>query len=368
MITLGKPRPSSFPFSSSFAKDPKNHHLCFTLPLSTIKILYILPIVLSTALEIVVKFNILHLVRFTDIAVPILSSILLMILCVEQQIEYWPEDRRSEVSMYASTVKLAVAAMLFGCIQDNRLFDDLKAFSTLPDPLASATLCGSAMLLTLAIGISRSETSLVEEYTETRQTSVTFVRRLLVDVCVSAAGCLNGILLRLPITALPIAAIGPVAIAEYYQRIQMKGKSDTNNYYTNLLIGILAAVSAAALALCYGMETVFFYTFSFHVNSYDIDLRYFCLITMVFTGCAVLIPTLLYSVQTTASTRFGGDWEGFLPVSMTDHHASDTSKAGVFSTFQMIFSLSSSALAGLELLVWEQVNLIHIHVNFFINK
>ena len=101
--------------------------------MSVVKVLYIVPIIISPLLTIIIKRNYIFSLSWsslTSFAISLLFPMLLMIVCVENQINYWPIEQQKDVLMYISTVKLFVSALFFACIQDNPIFDDLKGLLT----------------------------------------------------------------------------------------------------------------------------------------------------------------------------------------------------------------------------------------------
>lgn len=354
MVYLGRPRVSSYPYTGSYAKDLKFRHTCFVLNGSLIRVMSSIPVVMSPLLAVAVKVNSLYSIRVTDFAFSFLFPLFLMLMSNDQFSAYFPYDDQKYSILNSSSSKVISAAMLFVCVQGHPVFSDLKTFSTLSDPLASAALCGAVMLGIVGVGIHRSDNirDPDDDFTEQRQNTVSLVKRIMVDVCMGAAGFLGGLLLRLPWSALFIAIVFPVALAEYYQRTN--GKSDSESRVTNILIAILAAMSAAAIALCYCIETVFFYSFEFHWNAYNVGLREFSFLIVIMAALAVLSPMLLYDNKKNAAThlRLGRDIDSFLPTAMYDGFKGVVGAA--INPFQMIFSLGSAAVAFIELLVREQ--------------
>lgn len=354
MVYLGRPRVSSYPYSGSYAKDLKFRHTCFVLNGPLVKVMNSVPLVISPLLAVAVKANSLLSIRLVDLAFSFLFPLFLMLVTFDLELDYFPPDERKFMNLDLSSAKVLVAAMLFACIQGHPIFADLKAFSTLSDPLASAALCGAVMLAIVGVGIYRSENvrDPDEDFTEQRQSTMSLIKRVMVDVCMGAAGLLGGVLLRLPWSALPIAVVFPVSLAEYYQRTS--GKPDAESRVTNVLIACLAAVSAAAIALCYCMETVFFYSFEFHWDAYNLGLREFSFLITVMAAFAVLSPMFLYDKSKSEAThlRLGRDVDSFLPTAMYDGFKGIPGAA--INPFQMFFSLGSAAVAFVELLVREQ--------------
>ena len=354
MVYLGRPRVSSFPYSGSYAKDLKVRHTCFVLNGSLIKAMSSIPVVMGPLLAVAVKANSLYSIQLTDFAFSFLFPFFLMLMIFDQFRAYFPLEEQNASMLNSSSSKVISAAMLFVCVQGHPLFADLKAFSTLSDPLASAALCGAVMLCIVGVGIHRSETARDpdEDFTEQRQSTMSLIKRVMVDVCMGAAGFLGGLLLRLLWSALPVAVVFPIASAEYYQRTI--GKPDSDSRVTNILIAILAAISAAAVALCYCMETVFFYSFEFHWDAYNVGLREFSFLVVIMAAFAVLSPMLLYDNKKSSAThlRLGRDVDTFLPTAMYDGFKGVSGAA--INPFQMIFSLGSAAVAFVELLVREQ--------------
>ena len=244
-----------------------------------------------------------------------------------------------------------------------------------------------AMLITLAIAVYRFDVD-VYDTDLSRQLQANFVKRSIVDSCVGAAGALSGILLRLPWSLLPISIIGPVAIAEFYQRTSASGGGGgggggvkawaseedmlsstasvrqrvSTNKINHILIAVLSALCVTAVVMSYSLETIYYYSFSFHWDGTNIDIKHFVFLILGMTAGAVLIPMLLHDAQSVSDKPAGGVLlgGGVLPLAQSQGEQvpqlleSLTNNAAI-NTFQMLFSVGSSAVAAIELLIRQQV-------------
>ena len=99
--SIGHPRRTSYPIPTKYITDPKYHHLCYTLSKDIIQIIYIIPILTSPTLQLTMKWGILHDIRITNLIIACLLPLLLMLLCLERHLDYWPDKQRADIRMYS---------------------------------------------------------------------------------------------------------------------------------------------------------------------------------------------------------------------------------------------------------------------------
>lgn len=350
MITLSKPRPCSFPVSAQVTKDPNNRHKCLVLPLHILQVMYAVPVFVSPILHVASKFNVLSgtLSSLVSLAISVLFPSLLMLFCVEQQIEHWPRSSSDEVLTAVGTAKIVNAALLFACLQDHPLLDDIKSFSGLSDTLSSAAICAAAVLLALAVYIRRSN----QDYSNFTSTAERGLKAVLVSLCLGGAAVIGGILVDLPVHILPLVVGGTVSIAEFYQR-GWAGNSFTMQI-TGLLLIIMGAATAALVAMCFSRETLFYLTISFSWHATEFSVQAFCGLFAASAALAVVVPALAYGSK---SVPEEGEDDLVLPGAGARSAASSCGLWGAFSSalFALALPLCALLTSAVEIMVREQV-------------
>ena len=152
-------------------------------------------------------------------------------------------------------------------------------------------------------------------------------------------------------------------------------KDKTEFRLTNLALAILAAISAAAIILCYAFETMYFYTFTFNLYGYQFSLRQLSYISMILTSLAIFVPMLIYDAKVvTLMNKDEFDDEnsnnnGFLPTVMSHVHKFSTGVSNVHNKFiqlmdyvttknffGIVFPFCCTLFAVTEFLIHEQVS------------
>lgn len=314
IITMGKPRLSSYPISINSLKDLKNINR-FVLSSRELNIMYFVPVLFSPLLHVTCKHNVLafdmSLFNLLGIIISLLFPILLMLVCFEQQIDHWSPAEQRQYLPYISTIKLVVGSLLFACFQDHPLLDDIKAFSGLNEYLSSAAVCAAAMLLSLAFYLKRSATSggrgaggelssaaaldelAVETSYERRVSSI------LVSICISAAAALVGVLLHLPPVRLIAAVLGALGLSEYYQRNWTSARYlgrhvESSPQVVGAWLLVLAALATLLATDDFSSQTLYFLQLNYSWFGATMSIQDFCHLFVGLSCAAVLLPPLAY--------------------------------------------------------------------------
>ena len=190
---------------------------------------------------------------------PLLGTVL---LSEEHFDNYWNRDKEGitqkyEFKNYIGFLKTSLEALkmisiigLFFCIESHPLLDDIKGYSGLSDRKAGMLICSIGVFFSMALvqykrGVSahvstRNVPASVNDSSGRSGMTVTgsqdsgiiktiiniiakmvsgpFIPRTLVTLCLGAAGCLCGMLLRFQYTAYPLLGAAIIGMSEYYQR------------------------------------------------------------------------------------------------------------------------------------------------------
>lgn len=335
LVVLGKPRLSSHPnIASGLISDggsdgavmggvlsstsPIKKETGYIFSYSVIRTVYLVPIIISPILHNAVHINVMSILntsRMTAFFASFLFPLLYMIICAEHQIAYWPpgasvfnsfQSPASSKSTLSSssfstsshflltsslgTLKLIVASVLFLCLQDHPFFDDIKVLSGLPEPFASATLCGVAILLTFAVYLYRS--GYHTQFIENTKMQHGFTN-IFVTLCIAAASLLAGLLINVPTVTLVNCLTGAASVTELYLISSWWSRGTIYDTMLYIFLVVVAAFSATCVALSFTLRTVMFLDFDFtwHFGTYSI--QQYCILFAICTAVATVTPAFL---------------------------------------------------------------------------
>ena len=152
---LGAPRESSHPLSRS-SNAPGNTML-YTLPRNVLQAVYLVPLIVAPALHIALCHHVIldSWGRVVGLSISFIYPFLCILVCVENQIKYWPKERRPRILNDINNRKLGASALFFFFMQNHPILDDLKKLSGEPKAYSSAILCGAALAGSLTMYLHR---------------------------------------------------------------------------------------------------------------------------------------------------------------------------------------------------------------------
>ena len=129
LMMLGTPLTSSLGMMAapaSVAKSPDSH---LVLSKENIITMYCTPVVYAPILHVFVHHNVLgfDLTTFLSVLESAVFPALLVTLCAERQMEYWPTTEQDTIKRRLGYLKLLLAGLMFFCLQRHPLFNDFKA-------------------------------------------------------------------------------------------------------------------------------------------------------------------------------------------------------------------------------------------------
>ena len=201
-MMLGTPLSSSLGIMAAPASVTTStpRHLQFILSKEDIITMYFTPIVYAPILHIFVHHNVLRfdMTTFLSVLESAVFPALLVTLCAERQIDYWPLTEQDKTKKFLEYLKLILAGMMFFCVQRHPLFNDFKAFAGYGSATSSVLLIISCSMVCFAVIVNRLK----------RQLGI--LSEILINVCIAIAATLMGILLDLELDGLIIGTVGNI--------------------------------------------------------------------------------------------------------------------------------------------------------------
>lgn len=286
MLILAKPRLSS----NSNMIINNNSKKIFIIPLSIVKIMYCIPILISPVVHIAVHKVVLRKYSMLDFIVSILVPSVFMLACAEKQIDYWHHDVKLSYSSYFGKMKLIISMCLFLCLQEYRLFDDIKAFSTLSEVFASIILCSCVVSLALALFLHRTRSKEEENILDNGYFSKRAILNKIITLCICFASFCGGLMLNMTYFSLIACVFWALSTSEMYNFNWLP--------VPNLFKGIIgvyfficSGLTAGFVAFSFTLKTLFFLDYPFHWH-YVISMKQYCRVFALSIAIATVIPSL----------------------------------------------------------------------------
>jgi len=310
--------------------------------------MYIIPIIISPILHISLKINILKNINMTHIAsfcTSFLCPMLYMNTCMEYQIvHYLTEDKLRLQLPTFGTIRLILSTLIFICVQGYSIFDDLKVFSNLHEPLASATVCATAVLILFCFYLQVSSTySLGSNNSQSNhKIGITngFFSTVLAITC-----CFIGILLNMSYFAIIIFIIWAISMAELYQRSWVSRNSTESIIWCILVL--LSSSTGAFVAFQFTLKTIYHLNFEF-IWQLNLSMQQLCYIFSILIAIAIIVPTLAFSKRQTYDII-----STLLPHAFEENE-SDSNKSYAVNMFSLCFQGCAYLFTALELTIREQ--------------
>ena len=357
-----------------FLGKPRSHQL-YSISHSSIHILnskimiqlYALPIVISIILHIVIHHNVLSstFTMLNNLMISILVPTILMIICFEHHIEYWP-SRIESMTIYYCHISKSIAILLFLiCLQNHSFFYDLKIYSGVKEPYVSMIFILAIICTTFTIYVHENYTlPYLNEMKEdiTQSSHSTLGRKLLYADIAENSGILLatlsvGSLLRLP-SILFVFGVLCIRINFFFTRSSLK-----NRHIAKSIFIIAAAITAFAVSLSFTSNTLgigfWFLKCIMHLKYrlglikfqfqgfWGLSMEQFNWLSSFLVAFSICIPALLDNRSQLKGTLS----EGPLDKGTTVITPPSTSLA-----FEIAFGVFNITAASLELIVREQVS------------
>jgi hypothetical protein len=330
------------------------------LPEQVMRAVYILPIPLSLIIHIALHYNLLTATRSSvlSLAQAVLLPCLLMLVSYRRHLNYQRQlrsdqrvDRKARTDNYISLI-VSIYAL---SIVDHPMFDDLRRFGRLEEPLPTYVMLGLVLALLLsalfirriqAIHNLESDMNMLCSSGSTQSWLLTL--RLCLCTSVGMAAVLLCALIGMPFSKLPICLLGAVTLTELY--FQPKD----NRLYHLVLVFVAFWCLMAPLATFYE-STVYYITFSiaWHV---DLSMANFGSLLIWLTIFSALVPVML-----DPKFMHRAAMNGLLPLASSSSSSSNSSghmSQELRLLFTLLFVVLSVSTAALELMVLEQVRFI----------
>ena len=331
------------------------------IPLSTMKIVYVIPVVVSLVVHLAVHHNVLSTgtTRLINILFAVLLPVLLMSICASQQLEYWPSEQQGKVLVRLRVLIYATCGALTLIGHHHPVFGEIKSFSGLAEPLPSILLVGSAFFGVLALFLFRLK-SKIQKFKDDEDTSVfmsstssrrmdgyAFLISIFVSGAVGASAFLIALLVNIPTKALPACVLGAVSLAEVYHRRSWSA-------VPQLLLVIIAGLSIAIVSMSFVSNTIYFVRFDFYWMNMQLSMKQFCKGFSIMLLLSAVIPTLtIQQDQRKSSTLLPSSAASNL---MGPSHAKELVSSNVGLTIvEYLTGLAALAFAATELMIREQV-------------
>ena len=368
---LGAPRESSHPLSRS-SNTPGNTML-YVLPKNVLQAVYFIPLVVSPALHIALCHHVIldSWGRIVGVAISFLYPFLCMLTCAENQMKYWPAERRPKILNDINNRKLGASALFFFFMQNHPILDDLKKLSGEPKAVSSAILCGAALAGSLTLYLHRlvksHRTNALRNMTLDDVNNGNDVMRSAKLIFVSflfSSGTFGLLVFYfLGVSWIPLGFFMGFFIATFYGvpenfRWQHLGNTAVTNFVLLILVILMRF-----LLLDFLYKTVVIYmTFKFDWSPSPMTMTSYCgRICDVFT-LAVAAPTFALGLNDHHSDEQTAKQASLLPIgtpaSKVDSpvvEALNTLKGFLFAAHLLLFSVTFTIA---ELILREQVRII----------
>ena len=343
LLYFGKPRLSS----NTRLSNTKEMNLIISR--NILNTMYITPLVLSPVLHLSLKVHILKYINMTHIAsfcTSLLCPMLYVNTCMEQHIvHYVTEDKLREQLPVFGTVRLILSTLIFICVQGYSIFDDLKVFSSLHEPLASATVCATAVLIIFCIYLQMSSTYSLGQQNEGRSCQNYGITNSFFTTILAITCSLIGVLLNMSMVAIVVLIIWAISMAELYQRSWLSRNTAESLIWCILVL--TASSSGAFVAFQFTLKTIYHLNFQF-IWQLNLSMQQLCYIFSVLIAVAVIVPTLAFSKRQTYDIIIT-----LLPHAF-EENTIESNKANIINMFSLCFQGCAYLFTALELTIREQ--------------
>ena len=271
-----------------------------------------------------------------------LCPMLYMNTCMEQQIShYLSEEKLREQLPIFGTLRLILSTLIFICVQGYSIFDDLKVFSSLHEPLSSATVCATAVLIIFCVYLQMSSTySLGQNNSQKYGITNSFFTTILAITC-----SLIGVLLNMPVIAIVVLIVWAISMAELYQRSWASRNSVESLIWCILVL--VASCTGAFVAFQFTLKTIYHLNFQF-IWQLHLTMQQLCYIFSVLIAIAIIVPTLAFTKRQTYDIIIT-----LLPHAF-EEKAVASNKANIINMFSLCFQGFAYLFTALELTIREQ--------------
>ena len=344
--------------------------LPYVLHTNVVKAVYMVPVVLCPVVYISMHYNILtygNFAQFISLFMSLILPVLYMTLLIEQQLQYFPslysankEKLNKTLLSTLGTLKLVIAMLLFICVQDHPLFDDIKSFSGFDEDVASAAICFMMLLLMFAVFVYRTASSSDAKYGNSAfdfysPAQVSFmedmkkdhgIANVFVTICLCLAALTGGTLLRASWFGLTCCCAWAVSAAELYQ---LKNPAESprrlRSFYA---LAAIMGLSASSVSFSFTYETLYFLRFTFRgdVTSLPISIQSFCKLFAAAMFLASIVPPIAIVFRSGALQRAS--------LLLPSSGASDGNSSAHLKTFSFLFQFCVFVFMAMELLIREQ--------------
>lgn len=349
----------------SVKKSDTSIETALLIPPSTMRFVYILPVIVSFIVHLAVHHNVLSTgaTRIISMLVAVLLPVLLMSICATQQLEYWPIDERGKVLVRLRVLIYAACGVLMLVGHHHPVFDEIKSFSGFSEPLPSVLLVGSAFSGVLAVFLFRLKVKL-QKFKDDEDTNVfmssassrrmdgySFLIGFLVSAAVGVSVLLVALLVNIPTNELPACVFGAVSLAELYHR---RSWSPVPQF----TLVIIAGLSTASVSMSFVANTIFFVQYDFHWMNTQLSMKEFCTGFSAILMLSVVIPTFtIKPVERESSTLLPSSASSTLiSSSHSKEHVSDNIG---FIMVEYLTGFAALVFSATELMIREQVPNIH---------
>lgn len=366
-LWLLAPRPSSHPSSVTANSFEKTN--VFAVPRKVVAAVYTIPLILSPVLHIALTHHVAldSWKRLGGLSVSFLYPLLCMLVCAEQQIDYWQDDNVQAILKTISNTKLGASAVLFFFLQNHPVLDDLKSLSRMPESQASAVLCGAALLGTITLYLhryiqikcSQELHSMKLDDTSDKLVSSLLGPYLLSSLTAGLCGLLVIVFFGMARNSSLLGFFGAIFASDFY-RFSKNYKWDSLRSIVGTFMAILfTVITVRVLLLDFLFKTIIYMTFTLDWAPSPMTMTGYCgRICDVFT-LAVAAPTLAMGLNDHLSDQKGPLKGLILPVGVPASSSVspwilrlNSVKASAFSFLLILFTVQ---LTTAELIIREQV-------------
>lgn len=320
-----------------------------------LEVMCMLAIPLSLLLSFSLHYNIPLTSRQASASVmqSVLLPTLLVTLCMKSHLPHHThlsqEDKERRRSRYDRSLAVVAGSLGVNMI-DHPILDDVRVLGELDEDTASLVFTALIAFSILSYIFIRRIQAMNRQAEELSQGSTSSVWGHVYRVCslvsTSTTAGLLSLLIGMPYKALPLFILGSAGLSEMYFQ-------PWSPLY-RLCLGLLSS-AAYLLALPYFFKNNIYnllFNWAWHV---DLSMQKLCQLLMVLLLIAAFLPALLSNVRSSVVSA--------LPTAIAPQLGGDVSRKGkVPLELRIVFALGlcvfSTVIAGLELLVLEQVSLI----------
>jgi hypothetical protein len=379
LAVLGRPR--------SAAKDDNEQASSPLLPVNIMKMLYMLPILISLVVHVALHWNVISTerTRVVNLVNDLCFPAFLMSVCARRHIAHWPEKERADVLRMLGNIKVIAASTWLLCAQFHPALDELKTFSGLKEPnpsflIFSAIICAAASFYaadvratTVSIGRqqhhhhdSDNEDDDEEYYdrnarrneADSQTTAFSLssyaLSRIISNVLAGSAVMCVAVLVNIPRFVVPVCGVGTIALAELHLfKKRMEG-------FPRFLLLLIAMLSIWVVSLCFTRSTIYYLMFNFAWYK-DLTMQQFCRVLAMTLAISVALPVMSRSDAEKQRSRKEAS---LLPSSLSVNANRPLDRSGQSSfkiedildrVFIIAFPIASLVFSGLELMLREQI-------------